>query len=160
MMLQDELEDFLENDQNEDISIACEKLHGLQKSYEAQRGLAGETERELKLEEFKIRIEAALTGNVIKVLSDGNIEESLKYVEMFKKIDRLPQMKSYYGSLQQKAYFRLWVEITNAVENTENPRFLSDFYENFLNNFNKQLRWYREVFATDGVAETVQVRIF
>ena len=112
------------------------------------------------MEEFKIRIEAALTGNGSKVLSDGNIEESLKYVEMFKKIDRLPQMKSYYGSLQQKSYFRLWVEITNAVENTENPRFLSDFYENFLNNFNKQLRWYREVFATDGVAETVQVRIF
>lgn len=178
--LQDELEDILENDQKEDIGVACEKLHGLKKSYEAQRGLAGETERELKLEEFKIRIEAALTGDVIKILTDGDIKESLKYVEMFKKIDRLPQMKSYYGSLQQKTYFRHWMEIINALENTENPRFLNDFYEIFVNNWNKQIRfddhndlkefllklfnlkfrWYREVFASDGVHETIQVLFF
>lgn len=154
--LKDELEEILDNDQKEDINIACEKLHGLKISYVAQKGLAGEKERELKLEEFKIRIEAALTGNVIEVLSDGNIEESLKYVEMFKKIDCLPQMKSYYGSLQQKMFFRYWVEYSNA-ENTENPKFLTDFYENFLNSWNKQLRWYREVFASEGVSETIKV---
>lgn len=154
--LQDELEDILENEQK-DVSIACEKLNGLQKSYEAQKGLAGEAERGLKLEEFKNRIEAALTGSVVKVLTEGNIEESLKFVEMFKKIDRLPQMKSYYGTLQQESFIRNWVEISSGIENTENPRFLSDFYENFLNNWNKQLRWYRDVFGTDGVSETIQI---
>lgn len=158
--LQNDLEDILENDEQKDINIntACEKLHGLKVSYEAQRGLAGDTERGLKMEEFKNRIEAALTGNVIKVLSEGNVEETLKYVEMFKKIDRLPQIKSYYGTLQQESYIRNWVEGTAAIENIENPRFLSDFYQNFLNNWNKQLKWYRDVFGSDGVGESVQVK--
>lgn len=154
--LQNELEDILENE-DRDIALACKKLHSLQKSYEAQKGLAGETERGLKLEEFKNRIEANLTGNVIKALTDGNIEDSLKYVEMFKKIDRLSQMKSYYGSLQQESYVRSWIEISTAIENTENSRFLSDFYENFLNNWNKQLKWYRDVLACEGVNESIQV---
>lgn len=109
------------------------------------------------LEEFKNRIEAELAGNVVKVLKDGNMEESIKYVEMFKKIDRVSQMKSYFGTLQQENYMRSWVEISSSVENSENPRFLFDFYESLLSTWNKQLTWYRDVFGIDGVAETVQV---
>lgn len=109
------------------------------------------------MEEFKNRIEADLAGNVVKVLSEGNAEESMKFVEMFRKINRVDQMKSYYGTLQQENYLRNWVEISGAMENSENPRFLFDFYESILSNWSKQLRWYREVFKSDGVAETVQV---
>lgn len=151
-----ELEDLLESERK-DISLACAKLHALQKSYEGQKGLAGDNERELKLEEFKNRIEASITKNVVKVLTDGNIEESLKYVDMFHKIDRLAQLKSYYGTIQQESYRRNWIEICGSIENSENPRFLSDFYDIFLNSWNKQLKWYREVFSCDGVVEIVNV---
>jgi DNA repair exonuclease SbcCD ATPase subunit len=37
--LQEELEDILES--QKDINVACEKLFALQKSFEAQKGLAG-----------------------------------------------------------------------------------------------------------------------
>jgi hypothetical protein len=150
-----ELEDILESENAKDISLACEKLSALQNSYEAQKGLAGESERELKLEEFKNRIEASVTGSVVKVLTDGNIDETLKYVEMFRKINRMPQLKNYYATIQQESYRRSWIEISGAIENSENPRFLTDLYEILLNNWNKQLRWYREVFSSDGVIETI-----
>ena len=110
------------------------------------------------MEEFKNRIEAELAGSVVKVLSEGNIEESMKYIEMFQKIDRIAQMKSYFRTLQQENFARSWRDTVNSLENTENPRFLVNFYDNFLNNWNKLLRWYRDIFnSDDGVTETVQV---
>lgn len=154
--LTQELEDLLDSE-NKDMHKTCEKLFALQKSYEAQKGLAGESEREMKLEEFKNRIEATIAINVDKVLKDGNVEESLKYVEMFQKIGRLSQMKSYYSVMQQEIFRRNWIEISGALENSENSRFLSDFYEIFLTNWSKQIQWYSKVFKSDGVIETIVI---
>lgn len=153
-----ELETLLEDlSEPKDLALACDKLHALQKSYEAQKNLAGENERELKLEEFKNRIEATITSDVVRILKEANIEESLRYVEMFRKIERLPQMKNYYATIQQENFRRNWIEISGGVENSDNPRFLSDFYEVFLTHWNKHVRWYREVFSCDGVVETVSI---
>lgn len=132
-------------------------MFALQKSYEAQIGLAGQTERELVLEEFKNRLEASITGNVVKALSEYNVEQSIKYVEMFTKLDRLPQMKNYFGTLQREQFGAKWIEITGSIENTDNQRFLADFYEFLLLNWSKQLKWYREVFKSEGILETIQV---
>lgn len=155
--LEEELEDILEN--QKDINVACEKLSALQKSFEAQKGLAGESERNLTLEEFKNRIEAELAGTLIKVLSDGNTDESRKFLEMFRKIDRVAQMKSYYATLQVETFMRNWIELSSAVENNENHRFLNDFYESILNAWSKQIKWHKEVFNSPdgGVSETVQI---
>lgn len=151
-----ELEDLLESEKK-DVSLACEKLFALQKSYEAQLGLAGQSERSIMLEEFKNRLEASITGDVVKALTEYNVEQSIKFVEMFSKLDRLPQMKNYFGTLQRESYAAKWIELTGSIENTENQRFLADFYEFLLSNWSRQLKWYREVFKSDGVAETVQV---
>ena len=156
--LTQELEDLLESEKK-DVTLACEKLFALQKSYEAQLGLAGQSERELVLEDFKNRLEASITGDVVKALNEFNVEQSIKYVEMFTKLDRLSQMKNYFGTLQREHYAAKWIEITGSIENTDNQRFLTDFYEFLLSNWGKQLKWYREVFRTDGVVEIVQVII-
>ena len=154
--LTQELDDLLESEKK-DVSLACEKLFALQKSYEAQLGLAGQAERELVLEDFKNRLEASITSDVVKALSEYNVEQSMKYVEMFTKLDRLAQMKNYFGTLQREHYAAKWIEVTGSIENSDNQRFLTDFYEYLLTNWGKQLKWYREVFKTDGVAETIQV---
>lgn len=151
-----ELDDLLESEKK-DVALACEKLFALQKSYQAQLGLAGQSERELVLEEFKNRLEASITSDVVKALTELNVDESIKFVEMFSKIDRLPQMKNYYGTLQRDQYGAKWIEVTGSMENSENQRFLTDFYEFLLSTWGKQLKWYRDVFKTDGVVETIQV---
>lgn len=153
-----QLDDILESEKK-DIGLACEKLFALQKSYEAQMGLAGQTEREMVLDEFKNRIEAQVTGDVVKALSEYNLVEALKFVKMFTKLDRLIIMKNYFGTLQREQYAQKYVELTGSIENSENQRFLADFYDYLLSNWNKQLKWYREVFSTDGKVETVQVFI-
>ncbi|CRL05018.1 CLUMA_CG018137, isoform A [Clunio marinus] len=152
-----ELDDLLENEKK-DISLACEKLFALQYSYQAQLGLAGQAERELVLEEFKNRLEASITSDVVKALAEYNVEESRKYVDMFEKIDRLPQMKNYYGTLQREQYYGAkWIEVTGSLENSDNQRFLADFYEFIIASWGKQLKWYRDVFKSDGVVETIQL---
>lgn len=154
--LTNELEELLEK---KDVSLSSEKLFALQKSFEAQLGLAGQAERELVLEEFKNRLEASITGDVVKSFAEFNVEQSIRYVEMFTKLDRLAQMKNYFGTLQREHYAAKWIEMTGSVENSDNQRFLADFYEFLLASWNKQLKWYREVFKTDGASETVQVFI-
>lgn len=154
--LTNELEDLLESEKK-DVAVACEKLLALQKSYEAQLGLAGQAERELVLEEFKNRLEASITGDVVKSLTDYNVEQSIKYVAMFSKIGRLSQMQNHYGFLQRESYGAKWIELTGAIENTDNQKFLAEFYEYLLLNWGKQLKWYREVFKSEGVVETIQV---
>lgn len=48
-----ELDDLLESEKK-DVAMACDKLFALQKSYQAQLGLAGQAERELVLEISRI----------------------------------------------------------------------------------------------------------
>lgn len=151
-----ELDDLLESEKK-DVGVACEKLFALQKSYEAQLGLAGQAERELVLEEFKNRLEASITGDVVKSLSEYNVEQSMKYVEMFTKLGRLSQMKNYFGTLQREHYAAKWISLAGALETADNQRFLTDFYEFLLLNWGKQLKWYREIFKSEGVVETIQV---
>lgn len=153
-----ELDDLLESEKK-DVSLACERLFALQKSYELQLGLAGQAERELVLEEFKNRLEASITSDVVKALSEYNMDQSIKFVEMFTKLNRLTQMKNYFGTLQREHYAAKWIEVSGSIENSDNQRFLTDFYEFLLTSWGKQLKWYREVFKTDGVTETIQVFI-
>ena len=148
-----ELEEFLESEKK-DVTQACEKLAALQMSYELQLGLAGQAERELVLEEFKNRFEAVVAEQVVKALNENNVEQSCRFVEMFTKIDRLSQIVSYHSTLQREVYNTKWNEI---VENQENHRFLADFYDFLLNSWGKSLKWYRDVFKSEGKVETMQI---
>lgn len=136
-----ELEDLF--DQN-DIPNACEKIFVLQKSLAAQAGLPGQNEREVQVEEAKNKLEALSSPNVVKAFSSGDLEQSKIFVEMFQKIGRLSQLKQYYRTVQKTNLARQWAEI---VDRSNSNRFLREFYEILLENWQKQMRWCCQVFG-------------
>lgn len=154
--LSSELEELFEK---KDILLCCDKLFALQNSLSAQQGLAGQSERDIQLEDFKNRLEAVIAPLIVQSFGDGNIDDSKKYVEIFMKLDRLPQIQQYYRTLQKNALNSHWNEITDVSENTGNQRFLRDFYEYLLSNWSKQVKWCRQVFSNDGQLEPTLVLI-
>ncbi|CAO1390021.1 unnamed protein product [Diamesa hyperborea] len=154
--LSSELEELFEK---KDILLCCDKLFALQNSLSAQQGLAGQSERDIQLEDFKNRLEAVIAPLIVQSFGDGNIDDSKKYVEIFIKLDRLPQIQQYYRTLQKNALNSHWNEITDVAENSGNQRFLRDFYEYLLSNWSKQVKWCRQVFSNDGQLEPTLVMI-
>lgn len=75
-----ELEDLFEGG---DIKKACEKLQALQNSFVAQVGLPGQSEREAQIEGFKNHLEALASTSVVQSLTNGDIEQSKYYVEVW-----------------------------------------------------------------------------
>lgn len=134
--LNTELEDCLER---RDTTAACDKLNSLQKSLVAQKNLAGASEREVQIEDFKNRLEAMTSPALVLCLSSGDAEESKKYLNIFLNMNRLNQFKHYYRTLQKNSLRRFWAEITENVESHSNEHFMKEFYDYLMENFIKQV---------------------
>ncbi|GAB0089167.1 Conserved oligomeric Golgi complex subunit 7 [Sergentomyia squamirostris] len=153
--LTSELEDLLERN---DVAGGCEKLSILQKSLAAQVGLPGQNEREMHVEEAKNKLEALASPQVVKCFSVGDAAEAMKYVGMFRKMERLPQLKQYYRTVQKTRLQSQWQEIVDLAENSSDLRFLREFYHHLLEHFQKQMKWCSQVFgASDGLTEISSV---
>lgn len=148
-VLTSELEDLLERN---DILNACDKLFALQSSLAAQRALPGQVERTQQVEDFKNRLEALASIPVVQNFTSGNIEESKKFVKIFKTMERFKQLTQYFRSVQKTNLQRQWVEIIETAENTNSERFLRDFYEILLENVYKQGKWCSQVFEDSSQA--------
>lgn len=149
-----ELDDLMEK---KDIVVACEKLFDLQRSFEAQDGIPGQQERELQLEGFKNLLESLCSPLLIKCFESHDVEESRKYVNIFKKMGRLAQIKPYYRTPQKKILVGRWKEVTDPMETQGNERFLKEFYDYLLENWSKQMKWYSKVFEENGILEGITI---
>lgn len=152
--LTSELEDLLEKS---DLMLACDKLGSLQKSLTAQKGLAGQSERENQIEGFKNRLEALASPNVVQSLTTGDVEQSKKFVVIFTNMERCPQLTQYYRTVQKSLLQRHWSEITELSENSGSARFLREFYEILIEHWAKQVKWCIQVFGSTGSQEPTWV---
>lgn len=139
-----EFEDFLER---VDVTNARDKLRAMQRSLAAQRGLDGQSEREAQLEGFKNRMEALISPAVVQSLSTNDIEKSRKHVETFEIMERLPQLKQYYRTVQKKAMQQQWAEMVELSAQSNSTMFLQEFYDFLIENWHKQQRWCSAVFG-------------
>lgn len=152
--LTSQLEDLLEKS---DLMLACDKLGSLQNSLAAQRGLAGQSERENQIEGFKNRLEALASPNVVQSLTTGDVEQSKKFVVIFTNMERCPQLTQYYRTVQKSLLQRHWSEITELSENSGSTRFLREFYEILIEHWAKQVKWCVQVFGPTGAQEPTWV---
>lgn len=152
--LTSQLEDLLEKS---DLMLACDKLGSLQNSLAAQKGLAGQSERENQIEGFKNRLEALASPSVVQSLTTGDVEQSKKFVVIFTNMDRCPQLTQYYRTVQKSLLQRHWSEITELSENSGSTRFLREFYEILIEHWAKQVKWCVQVFGPTGSQEPTWV---
>lgn len=149
-----ELDDLFEQS---DLRKACEKLKALQKSLVAQIGLPGQSEREGQLEGFKNRLEALASTSVVQCFTNGDIEQSKYYVEIFTNMDRLPQLIQYYITVQKRILQQQWFETVELSQNSNTTAFLREFYDHLFQYYQKQQKWCATVFGADQVHTPILV---
>lgn len=139
-----ELEDLFEHGE---VTKSCEKLKLLQKSFAAQAGLPGQSERELQIDGFKNRLEALTSTAVVQCFTNGDVENSRYYVQIFRDIERLPQLIQYYTTVQKQMWQQHWSELIELSQNSNSIQFLSEYYNYLFESFQKQQKWSSSVFG-------------
>lgn len=139
-----ELEDLFEQN---DVKKSCEKLKALQKSLMAQIGLPGQNEREAQIEGFKNRLEALASTAVVQCFTNGDIDQSKYYVEIFSNMDRSSQLVQYYLTVQKRILQQQWAETVELSQNSSSTAFLREFYDHLYQYYQKQQKWCITVFG-------------
>lgn len=144
-----ELEDCFEHN---NMKGAFEKLLSLQKSLQVQEQLPGHAERLTQVEDFKNRLEALASPNVVQCFAESDLEQAKQYVNIFSGIGRILQLEQYYRAVQKNSLQQKWEQILDvqAVENTMQHQFLSIFYSNLVEYCQQQVKWCADVFDYDN----------
>lgn len=140
-----ELDDLLERN---DIFGSKNKFIDLKKSISAQEGLPGQTERTQQFEYFTNRMEALASPSVIQYIQQGDVTQCLKYVEIFRIIDRLPQLKQCYRTVHKNALVEKWSKIAEAEDSYDMNSVLSEFNNVILEFLQNQQKWCKQVFQS------------
>lgn len=75
-------------------------------------------------------------------------------------MDRLPQLTQYYRTVQKNILQQHWSETFELSVNSGSIRFLREFHEYLLSNWNKQYKWCLTVFGQNyGISEPTRVLI-
>ncbi|XP_061389666.1 conserved oligomeric Golgi complex subunit 7 [Musca vetustissima] len=147
-----QLEDSFEKN---DLKSVCDKIAALQKSLQAQEQLPGHEDRKSQVEDFKNRLEALASPSLVQCFAEGNIEQAQRYVNIFAAIERKPQLLQYYSTVQKTALQQQWKQ-TLEIQATETvgqqQHFLNLFYDQLLENCQKQVKWCAQVFGGDEEA--------
>jgi conserved oligomeric Golgi complex subunit 7 len=147
-----EMEELLENESSNIIEI-CDKLQSLRKLTQTQLIAAGNSERESQVEDFTNRVEEVLTRKAFSVLTENNIDELCRYIDIFTKIDRLQSIKNIYINFQRETCTRKWHQISENFENQSN--LLNEFYNYLLNEWEVQVKLFSQYFNTNGVCDII-----
>lgn len=140
-----ELDDLLERN---DIFGSKNKFIDLKKSISAQAGLPGQTERTQQFEYFTNRMEALASPAVIQFIQQGDVTQCLKYVEIFRIIERLPQLKQCYRTVHKNALVEKWSKIAEAEDSYDLNNVLSEFNNVVLEFLQNQQKWCKQVFQS------------
>ncbi|XP_036332089.1 conserved oligomeric Golgi complex subunit 7 [Rhagoletis pomonella] len=140
-----ELEDCFEHN---NLKGAFDKLLSLQKSLQVQEQLVGHAERLAQVEDFKNRLEAVASPNVVQCFSEGSVEHTKQYVSIFSGIQRVAQLEQYYRAVQKNSLQQKWKQILDmqAAESSNQTHFLSVFYNYLLEHCHQQVKWCAQVF--------------
>ncbi|XP_055599573.1 conserved oligomeric Golgi complex subunit 7 [Uranotaenia lowii] len=137
--LANELDDLLER---KDIDAIEEKFIALQNSFKAQQDFPGQTDRELQIEYFANRIESLISPMIIQCFQTGGVEPCLKYVGMFRIIQRANHLEQCYRTVHKKTVSDSWARL---VENCDSIEVLSEFYNNLHEFLQGQIKWCKKV---------------
>lgn len=119
---------------------------------QAQEQLPGHDERKSQVEDFKNRLEALASPSLVQCFAEGSVDQAQRYVSIFATIQRKPQLLQYYRAVQKTALQQQWkqtLEIQATESTGQQQHFLTLFYDQLLENCQKQVKWCSQVFGGD-----------
>ena len=130
-----------------DIDTVTSKVLTMQQSLSILSNAHDYEDKKLELESFKNQLEAMASPLLLQAFTSKSIEQSKKYVETFKNINRLPQLLKLYSQNQKSLLIQAW-EIMSDVDSDENVvESFRNYYNTLYSTWIEQIKWFDCVFS-------------
>ncbi|XP_043460976.1 conserved oligomeric Golgi complex subunit 7 isoform X2 [Leptopilina heterotoma] len=140
-----------------DIENIASKLFSMQKSLTMLANVVDYEDKKLQLEGLKNRLEAMASPRLVEAFTASNAEQSKIYVNIFNKIDRLPQLLKYYHNCLKVSLSQEWRRTIELAQDENITYWLHTFYDKLLSVWQEQLKWCTQVFKNFSVEVLIEV---
>ncbi|XP_066586605.1 conserved oligomeric Golgi complex subunit 7 [Prorops nasuta] len=140
-----------------DTQAIANKLFGMQKSLAMLVNVVDYEDKKMQLEGLKNRLEAITSPKLVQAFTAANLEQSKTYVDIFKKMERLPQLLKYYHNCLKVSLGQEWRRIIELAQDENVGYWLHSYYDKLLSTFHEQVKWCHQVFSTTTVDILVEV---
>ncbi|XP_017793947.1 PREDICTED: conserved oligomeric Golgi complex subunit 7 [Habropoda laboriosa] len=140
-----------------DIEAIANKLFSMQKSLAMLVNVIDYEDKKLQLEGLKNRLEAMASPKLVQAFTAANLEQSKVYVDIFNKMERLPQLLKYYHNCLKVSLGQEWRKTIELAQDENISYWLHTYYDKLLSNWNDQVKWYHQVFPNTSADIIVEV---
>ncbi|CAK9812034.1 Conserved oligomeric Golgi complex subunit 7 [Anthophora plagiata] len=140
-----------------DIEAIANKLFSMQKSLAMLVNVVDYEDKKLQLEGLKNRLEAMASPKLVQAFTAANLEQSKVYVDIFNKMERLPQLLKYYHNCLKVSLGQEWRRTIELAQDENISYWLHTYYDKLLSNWNDQVKWCHQVFPNTSVDIIVEV---
>ncbi|KAJ8667096.1 hypothetical protein QAD02_008758, partial [Eretmocerus hayati] len=152
--LANDVEDVFESGEVEKIA---DKLFSMQKSLSMLANAPDYEDKKLQLEGLKNRLEAIASPKLVQAFTTASLEQSKLYVDIFMKMDRLPQLLKYYHNCQRASLALEWRKIIEFAQDENVSYWLRAYYDKLLSSWNEQVKWCSQVFSSSCTRNLVDL---
>ncbi|XP_011299070.1 conserved oligomeric Golgi complex subunit 7 isoform X1 [Fopius arisanus] len=153
-VLANDLEEVFESG---DIEKIGGKVFSMQKSLSMLANAVDYEDKKLQLEGLKNRLEAMASPKLVQAFTIRNLDESKIYVNIFSKMDRLPQLLKYYQNCLKVSLCEEWRKIREVSMEDNVTSWLNTFYDKLLLEWQDQVKWCNQVFSTSSTVTLIDI---
>ncbi|KAF7379665.1 hypothetical protein HZH68_016613 [Vespula germanica] len=129
-----------------DIEVIASKLFSMQKSLAMLINVVDYEDKKLQLEGLKNRLEAMASPKLVQAFNTGNLDQSKVYVDIFNKMERLPQLLKYYHNCLKVSLGQEWRRTIELAQDENLTYWLNTYYDKLLSTWHEQVKWCHQVF--------------
>ncbi|XP_015590425.1 conserved oligomeric Golgi complex subunit 7 isoform X2 [Cephus cinctus] len=153
-VLANDVEEVFESGDIEKIAV---KLFSMQKSLSMLANVLDFEDKKLQLEGLKNRLEAMASPHLVQAFTAANLEKSKVYVNIFDKMERLPQLLKYYHNCLKVSLGQEWRRTIELAQDETVAYWLHTFYDKLLSAWHTQVTWCNQVFPNTSSNTLIDV---
>ncbi|XP_020281658.1 conserved oligomeric Golgi complex subunit 7 isoform X1 [Pseudomyrmex gracilis] len=142
-VLANDMEELFESG---DIEAISDKLFSMQKSLAMLANVVDYEDKKLQLEGLKNRLEAMASPRLVQAFTAANLVQSKIYVDIFSKMERLPQLLKYYHNCLKVSLLQEWRRTIELAQDENVTYWLHTYYDKLLSSWHEQVKWCHQVF--------------
>nr|XP_031848490.1 conserved oligomeric Golgi complex subunit 7-like isoform X2 [Nomia melanderi] len=140
-----------------DVEAIANKLFSMQKSLGMLLNVVDYEDKRLQLEGLKNRLEAMASPKLVQAFTAANLEQAKVYVDIFNKMERLPQLLKYYHNCLKVSLGQEWRRTVELAQDENVTYWLHTYYDKLLSSWHDQVKWCHQVFPNVSIDILVEV---
>ncbi|XP_058793397.1 conserved oligomeric Golgi complex subunit 7 isoform X2 [Phymastichus coffea] len=156
LALSNDVDDIFESG---DINKIANTIASMQKSLSVLLDAPDYEDKKLQLEGLKNRLEALASPKLVQAFTAGSLEQSRLYVDIFTKMDRLPQLLKYYQNCLKVSLAQEWRKAIEFAQEENITYWLRVYYDKLLNAWQEQVKFCNQVFPNSALGTLIELTI-